>query len=205
MESIMIAITRISLFALLSCFYAPGEAVCSEVAVSVANRASQGNDSLVRDLTRRIAVLYFENHSSATYDRFVRGLSDMLMTSLGQAQRLTVIERVQIDKAMENFRLELSGPIDTKTAVEVGEWLGADAVVLGSFTQFGKAYRIDARLIDAGTGELVVAQNVQGAERDVIAMVDQLGAQLSDSVGEKEAEFVDGTGIFNRSMQHSPH
>ena len=152
------------------------------------------NLNTLRRKTRKIAVLYFENHTSKTYDRFVQGLSDMLMTSLGQAQKLTIIERVQIDKAMENFRLELSGAIDAQTAVEVGKWLGADAVVVGSFTQFGEAYRIDARLIDAETGELVVAQNVRGPESDVISMIDQLGAQLIDRVVEKEAEFDGGSG-----------
>ena len=152
--------------------------------------------SRFRKTGRKIAVLYFENHTSQTYDRFVRGLSDMLITSLGQAKKLTIIERVQIDRAMENVRLELSGPIDAKTAVEVGKWLGADAVVLGSFSQFGDAFRIGARLIDAETGELLVAQNVRGPESDVISMVDQLGVQLIDRVGEKEAEFSGGTGFL---------
>ena len=165
-------------------------------------RASELGGELSRSLSklyktsRKIAVLYFENHTSERYDRFVRGLSDMLMTSLGEAEKLTIIERVQIDKAMENISLELSGPIDAKTAVEVGKWLGADAVVLGSFAKFGEAYRIDARLIDAETGELLVAQNVRGPESDVIAMVDQLGAQLIDRVREKEAEFIGGTGFL---------
>ena len=155
-----------------------------------------GSLSLFYKTSRKIAVLYFENHTSETYDRFVRGLSDMLMTSLGETEKLTIIERVQIDKAMENISLELSGLIDAKTAVEVGKWLGADAVVLGSFAKFGEAYRIDARLIDAETGELLVAQNVRGPESDVIAMVDQLGARLIDRVREKEAEFNGGTGYL---------
>ena len=168
----------------------------------IADRTGELGGELSRSLTvldrttRKIAVLHFENHSSETYDRFVHGLSDMLMTSLGQAEKLRVIERAQIDRAMANFRLELSGPIDAQTAVEVGQWLGADAVVLGSFSQFGEAYRIDARLIDAATGELVVAQNVRGAESDVITMVDRLGAQLIDSVGEKEVAFDGGTGFL---------
>jgi len=146
--------------------------------------------------TRKIAVLYFENHTSEEYDRFVRGISDMLMTSLGQSDKLTIIERVQIEKAMENFSLELSGPIDAEAAVEVGKWLGADGVVLGSFNAFGEEYRLDARLIDAETGELLIAQNVRGSEADVMAMVDQLGAKMIDSFGEKQTEIKGGTGFL---------
>ena len=194
MESLKTAIARVSLLALLSCFCAPGATVGRDAGVNPADPAPANSEPSARNLTRKIAVLYFENHSSQLYDRFVHGMSDMLMTSLGQAENLTVIERVQIDKAMENFRLELSGPIDAEAAVEVGKWLGADTIVLGSFSQFGRAYRIDARLIDAETGEVVVAQSVTGSEDGVIAMVDQLGAQLADSIGKKEAVFDGSTG-----------
>ena len=98
-----------------------------------------------------VAVLPFENHAANDFDPLVRGLPDMLTTSLGQAQKLTVIERVQIDKALRNFDLEMSGPIDSGTAVEVGAWLGADAVIIGSFLRFGRVFRFDARMIDAET------------------------------------------------------
>lgn len=79
--------------------------------------------------TWKVAVLYFENHASDEYGNFVRSIPDMLMTSLGKAERLKLIERVQIDKAIENFDLELSGAIDAQTAVEVGTWLGAEEVM----------------------------------------------------------------------------
>jgi TolB-like protein len=160
------------------------------------NQGSTANLSASNKEPHKIAVLNFENHTDRFYDRFVRSLTDMLMTSLGQGTTLTVIERVQINKAMENFRLELSGPIDTHKAVEVGQWLGADAVVLGSFTRFGADYRIDARLIDAATGELVVAQNVRGPENEVIGMVDRLGAELIERFGAKRSAVAGATGFL---------
>ena len=144
----------------------------------------------------KVAVLYFENHTSEKYESFVHGIADMLITSLGQSAKLTLIERVQIDRAMANFHIELNGPIDTETAVEVGAWLGADAVVLGSFVAFGETYRIDARLIDAQTGELLIAQNVRGPEENVIAMVDQLGLKLVESVDDRRTELEGGTGTL---------
>jgi TolB-like protein len=165
-------------------------------------RAGELAEGLSRSLSafsrsiRKVAVLGFANHGSGQHEGFVRGIADMLMTSLGQSDRLTLIERVQVDKAMENFQLELSGPIDEQTAVQVGEWLGADAVVLGSFIKFGEVYRIDARLIDARTGELLIGQDVRGAEGEVIALVDRLGAGLLESLGEKEAEVKGGTGTL---------
>ncbi|HIE69974.1 MAG TPA: hypothetical protein EYP98_07245, partial [Planctomycetes bacterium] len=118
----------------------------------------------------------------------------MLTTSLGQTARLVVTERVQIETAMRNFNLEMSGPIDPKTAVQVGAWLGADAVVLGSFLRFGDVYAIDARMIDAETGEILAADSESGAENAVMGMVDDLGAALVARFQERLPTDASGTG-----------
>lgn len=147
-----------------------------------------------RERLHKVAVLSFENHGPAKYEGFVRGLADMLMTNLGQAEGLVVIERVQIERAMQNFALELSGPIDNERAVEIGQWLGADEVVLGGFTHFGEVFRVDARVISTRTGELVVAQNVRGGEGEMMGLVDQLGKALVLSLAERETQVKGGTG-----------
>jgi len=146
--------------------------------------------------SRKVAILDFENYASELYDSFVRGLADMLMTSLGQGEKLTVIERAQIEKAMDNFHVEMNGPIDAEKAVEIGRWLGADAVVLGSFTRFGGQFRIDGRLIQAQTGELIVAEQVRGGEDEVMAMVDTLGTRLLTRLGVRNTVEEGGTGTL---------
>jgi TolB-like protein len=145
---------------------------------------------------RTVAVLPFANRGEARFDALVRGLPDMLTTTLGQGDKLTVIERVQIDQALRNFNLEMSGPIDSETAVEVGAWLGADAVVLGSFLRFGKVFRLDARMIDAATGEVIIAQSVRGKEEEVLAMVDSLGGELQRRFDEEQGGQGAGTGTL---------
>jgi TolB-like protein len=147
-----------------------------------------------RSTRHTVAVLPFQNHGEAEYDAFVNGLADMLTTSLGQTATLTVIERVQIETAMRNFNLEMSGAIDPETAVEVGAWLGADAVVLGSFLRFGNVFRIDARMIDAETGEVLAADSESGAEDAVMGMVDALGGQLVARFAERVPADAGGTG-----------
>ena len=149
-----------------------------------------------RKMTKKVAVLDFENRASNQYKSFVQGISDMLMTSLAQSEQVTVIERAQIDKAMQNFAFELSDVINAERTVKLGEWLGADAIVLGSFTKFGKTFRIDARLIDARTGELLAGQNVKGEEGTVISMIDPLGRSLLESFLGKAAELKGQTGTL---------
>jgi len=159
-------------------------------------------DKLAKELMVRqkgafkIAVLYFDNNAPDEYRFFVRGISDMLMTALGQSENLTLIERTQIDKAMQNFKVEMEGPINAEQTVKIGEWLGADAMVLGSFTKFGNAYRIDARMIDARTGKLIVGEHVKGGEGEVITLVDQLGKKLIAKLDKKEAKVKGEMGIL---------
>jgi TolB-like protein len=147
-----------------------------------------------RNTRHTVAVLPFRNHGDEQYDTFVDGLADMLTTSLGQTAQLTLIERVQIETAMRNFNLEMSGAIDPEKAVVVGAWLGADAVVLGSFLRFGKVYRIDARMIDAETGEVLAADSESGPEDAVMGLVDDLGEQLLDRFEERVPPDAVGTG-----------
>jgi TolB-like protein len=147
-----------------------------------------------RGTRHTVAILPFQNHGETHHDAFVSGLADMLTTSLGQTARLTVIERVQIETAMRNFNLEMSGAIDPETAVEVGAWLGADAVVVGSFLRFGGVYRIDARMIDAETGEILAADSESGPEDAVMGMVDELGGKLVDRFHQRVSADAVGTG-----------
>lgn len=149
-----------------------------------------------RRTMRTVAVLPFLNHGEREYERFVDGLADMLTTSLGQSPRLIVIERVQIETAMRNFNVEMSGPIDSETAVRVGAWLGADAVVVGSFLRFGQVFRIDARMIDAQTGEVLVADRASGAEDAVMGMVDDLGHKLVERFEDRVPVEAAGTGTL---------
>ena len=147
----------------------PGGPIAPEGAAAADRLAADLGQLLRRQLrqTRTVAVLYFQNHSDAKYDNFVRGIPEMLMTSLGQAQRLTIIERIQIERALRNFNLEMSGPIDSDT------------------------------------GEVVIAESVRGPEDDVISMVDELGAKLIASFGEREAEVQTGTGTLEVAFRTS--
>ncbi|MBT4097943.1 MAG: hypothetical protein HOM68_01915 [Gemmatimonadetes bacterium] len=153
-----------------------------------------------RDL-HTVALLRFENHSEDRFSSFVEGMADMLTTGLRNSSRLRVIERTQIETAMLNFNVEMSGPIDSETAVEVGNWLGADAVVIGSFLRFGDVFRIDARMIDAQTGEVTVAESVRGTEQEVMGLVDELSGKLVARFESETPEESTGTGTVKIVFQ----
>ncbi|MEC9378917.1 MAG: hypothetical protein VX528_08130 [Candidatus Latescibacterota bacterium] len=105
------------------------------------------------------------------------------------------------EAAMRNFNVEMSGPIDSETAVEVGNWFGADTVVIGSFLRFGEIFRRDARMIDAQTGEVTVAESVLGGEEEVMTLVDELGGKLVEQFESATPEESTGTGTIKIVFQ----
>ena len=104
----------------------------------------------------RLAVLPFKNNtSSSEINNFIRGLPDILMTNIGKSEKITLLERYQINKALDNFAIEQTGIVDQSTAVKIGKWLGATEIVIGSVTSFGSQVRIDSRVIDVQTGRIL--------------------------------------------------
>ena len=156
---------------------------------------------LFEGLTTRVAVLDLENRASDHYQAFVRAISDTLSTRLRQAEQITVIERGQIEKALRHVAFPSEGPLSPEHVITLGKWLGADAMVLGSFARFGKTFLIDARLVDVRTGELLTGQSVKGEEEAVRRMIDQIGRSLLESLIGKIGEPPGQTGTLEINVQ----
>jgi curli biogenesis system outer membrane secretion channel CsgG len=131
----------------------------------------------------RIAVLAFENNTTSHIfgDKLGEAASDELTTQLVKAGEFSVIERQQIQAILAEQTLGMSGAIDAATAAKVGKLLGAQLVVVGSITQFSvdqksagigrlgvsasvaqAESKIDARLVNVTTGEILVAVEGDG-------------------------------------------
>lgn len=94
----------------------------------------------------RIAVLEFDDSavtgaSQAVFGRQVdvgKGISDLLINRLIRNGTYDVIEPNQVEKILVEKKLSNSDFSDAQTAAKVGYALGADAVVVGEVTQFGR-------------------------------------------------------------------
>lgn len=65
-----------------------------------------------------------------------KGVSDLLTNRLAQTGRFTLVECSRINQILAEQNLGASGRIDLSTAAQIGRLLGADAVIIGSITQF---------------------------------------------------------------------
>jgi len=68
-----------------------------------------------------------------------------------------VVERGEIDKLLSEQKLQASGATDSPTAVRLGKILGADVLLLGNLHKVDGNYQVNARLVSAETGAVLVS------------------------------------------------
>jgi TolB-like protein/DNA-binding winged helix-turn-helix (wHTH) protein/Tfp pilus assembly protein PilF len=130
---------------------------------------------------RSIAVLPFESLSGdASQDYFADGMTDQLITDLGQISTLRVISRTSI---MTYKRAR-------KLLPEIARELDVEALVEGTVLRSGERVRITAQLIEVPVERHMWAQSFEGDLRDTLALQNRvaraIAAQIGATVNQKE-------------------
>ena len=122
---------------------------------------------------RSVAVLYFENLSSAKDDEYFRdGMTEDIITELTKIEDLKVFPR----PAVMTYR---DRPV---TAPEVGRELNAAYVVSGSLRRAGNRLRVSAQLIQTGTGLAVWAERFDRQMEDVFEVQDEIARSIAGAL-----------------------
>jgi TolB-like protein len=126
-----------------------------------------------------LAVLYFDyGGSDASLEALRRGLAQMLISDLSAVDDLQVVERERLQAILEEQKLAQTGKTDAATAARIGKLLGARYLVLGSYFDVMKAFRVDARLVDVETGQIVKSIGAAGKPDDFLGLEQQLAEGL---------------------------
>jgi len=84
-----------------------------------------------------------------------KGLAEFLATDLSKAKKLKVVERLRLERILEELEFSRTKYVDESTAPRVGKLLGAYQLVTGSLLgAAGEKLRIDAALVLTETGEV---------------------------------------------------
>jgi curli biogenesis system outer membrane secretion channel CsgG len=102
--------------------------------------------SFAADAKKSVAVLNFDYATVqsgvaaifGTNQDIGKGVADLLVEKLVKSGQFRVIERKAIDKIMAEQNFSNSDRADSTTAAKIGKLIGADAIVIGSITQFGR-------------------------------------------------------------------
>lgn len=166
-----IEMTRTSIIAVLGSALALAASVPSLAAGPVVGDAA---------FTKRIGVSRLQPPSNR-YTTLGDELSDMLTTTLVN-KGYQVVERGQLSKLIEELSLkDVGGLFDPSKLVAVGKQCGAEAMVMGSISEFGSStsnrkilgieireetarVKLDVRMVDVRTGTVLAAATGEGQE-----------------------------------------
>lgn len=140
-----------------------------------------------QDTRPGIAVWPFENGGSygqdaEDFEALRVGLQQILITELARNGSMRVVERSRLNDLIQEQDLGASGRVDPNTAAQIGKLVGAKFMVLGGFVDLFGDFRIDARIVDVETGELVKTDNVTAKREQLYRLVVELSTQLTQNV-----------------------
>ena len=96
-------------------------------------------------------------------------LTQRLTTKLIAIDKYEVVERANMDKILKEQKFQHSGCTDSECAVEIGQLLNTDFIVIGSVSKFGDTWALDARLIDVGQGNVLIsAEYSKSGKMDIL-------------------------------------
>ncbi|MBI9107737.1 MAG: hypothetical protein JEZ04_13400 [Spirochaetales bacterium] len=138
---------------------------------------------------RRVSVLYFSNNSSDDkLDWLSKGLADMLLTDLALSDEIKVIEREELEKIISEQKFSLSGMSDDNQSLEIGKLLSAELLVTGSFISSGGRLRIDGKILNTETGELLGAAKTEGDLDSLFALEAEIAALIFENLALSQPE-----------------
>ena len=124
-------------------------------------------------IVRSLAVLPLESLSSdASQDYFADGMTDELISDLGQISALRVISRTSV-MGYKHAR---------KSLPQIAHELNVDAVVEGTVLRSGEQVRITAQLIEASTDKHLWSQSYQGELKDTLALQSEVARAIADQI-----------------------
>jgi TolB-like protein len=127
----------------------------------------------------RIAVMPFRGIAVPSADLpLVESMADMVSTNLAESRGITVLERAQIKSAFDALKIDDSGAIDRTTAEQIGSWLGATHVVVGSVAVLGKQVRLDSRVVGLKGGVIEKSARAEGARDALFELINTLSSRI---------------------------
>jgi len=117
-----------------------------------------------QDARPGIAVLPFDNGGSYGQDKenfeaLEKGIAGMMISELAANPSARVVERERIQKLVTEQNLDASGTVTPETAAKIGKLVGARYVITGAFIDFYGDFRLDARMINVETSEIVKVES----------------------------------------------
>ena len=133
--------------------------------------------------TNKVAILDFENTSGKSeYDALGKSLSNMLITDLKNnihPKKVEFYERAQLNKLLEEQKLQKSKNFDAKTAVDFGKLSGVNYVFVGAVFVLEGNCNITSKLVDVKTSKILITKEVNGKIETWLSLKSELAETIA--------------------------
>lgn|GEM_PF-4824780 len=147
----------------------------------------------------KIAVMDFKAGVGVNANE-VEGLSDMLINTLYESGKFSIVERSQINQVLKEQKFQAS-ELTYKQVAQVGRILGVESVLVGTVNFLAEhknldgsvtgEYNVDVRAVDVESGEVVTtAGAAKSSSSTYRSMMEKIGRQLAANLMEEEPEVV---------------
>lgn len=142
--------------------------------------------NFVKSQNIRVAILDFDNlTNNAKYDGLGKALSSMLISDIESnisSKKIQLIERGQLNKIVNEQKLQKTKAIDKTTSVKVGKLLGVNYLLIGDVFIMNDKMIINARLTDAENGDIKFSKNEIGNISQWIKLKSNISQQIAISL-----------------------
>ena len=121
-------------------------------------------------LHAQIAVSILDFNGEDVQDKLLRACYNQLEESLIESNRFTVIDKSQRDEILDEQEFQNSGMCDDACAVEIGQLVGAEFLMLGEVIGFGDLYQVNIKIINIEKGDVAekVTSQIEGGMSDLL-------------------------------------
>jgi len=136
------------------------------------------------DFRQNLAILNFENISDlAREKRIGEAVAELLQSYFSESIVFNVIERKRLDKIIEEQQLQLSGLTDEASTIQFGQLLNTDVLLMGSVTELGDVFNINASMVNVQNGKIIAGELVSVKITEMIAVAHQLEMAYVEKMG----------------------
>jgi TolB-like protein len=133
-----------------------------------------------------IAVMPFQNGGSygrdkEDFDALQVGIPAMLMSELSRNPGARVVDRSDINRILQEQNLATEGRVDAATAARVGKLVGARYMIMGTFIDHYGRMRIDARIVDVETSEILKVVSSQREREKLFDMIGETATAIMEN------------------------
>jgi eukaryotic-like serine/threonine-protein kinase len=144
-----------------------------------------------------VAVLGFKNLSGRPDEAWLStALSEMLATEVGAGEKVRTIPGETVSQLKANLSLSDSDSYGAATLQKIRTSIGSDYVLLGSYLALGNGQvRLDLRLQNTQTGELLSTMSAEGSEAEIAGLVSRIGVDIRNKLGVGEISAADAGSV----------